>query len=246
MSAPRPLPPAAHADERGDGFDVEVCNRAGQVIGYRQSLQTLRALDVELEHPLHLDVRPFRQPIAPGAEANLRLLLMRTGVFRDRRPDWAWAPLEQADGHFGIGAVGCYRWSHYEELIETVLPDEFLGVDVSGRTLRSDGLRVRAYGMTYEIRDRFRYVAFHLDERNSHIAQGAGWTPEEALADGRRRWRGRSLDATAATPGLMRALAEHGFGSLGICVSGGLAMLWDEVGKYDDEYWDYHWEWLHR
>ena len=212
MSAPRPLPPArAHADEPGDGFDVPVYNRADQVIGYRQSLQTLRALERGIRAP----AAPRRAPV-PRADrsrrrSELRLLLMRAGVFSDGRPEWAWAPLEQAHRHFGISAAGRYRWSLYEELIETVLPDEFLGVDVSGRTLRSDGLRVRAYGMTYEIRDRFRYVAFHLDERNSHIAQGAGWTPEEALADGRRRWRGRSLDATAATPGLIRALAEHGF-----------------------------------
>ena len=242
MSAPRPLPPLGHMDEPGDGFDVPVYNRADQVIGYRQSLQTLRALNVEFAQTLHLDVRPFREPIAPGAEANLRLLLMRAGVFSDGRPEWAWAPLEQAHRHFGIGAAGRYRWSLYEELIETVLPDEFLGVDVSGRTLWLDGLRVRAYNMTYQIRDRFRYVAFRLDDRNRHIAEGAGWTSEAALADGRRRWRGGSLDATVATPGLMRRLAEHGLGSLGICVSGGLAMLWEEGRKYEDEYWDYHWE----
>ena len=97
MSAPRPLPPLGHMDEPGDGFDVPV---------YRQSLQTLRALNVEFAQTLHLDVRPFREPIAPGAEANLRLLLMRAGVFSDGRPDWAWAPLEQAHRHFGIGAAG--------------------------------------------------------------------------------------------------------------------------------------------
>ena len=34
MSAPRPLPPFGHADEPADGFDVQVYNRADQVIGY--------------------------------------------------------------------------------------------------------------------------------------------------------------------------------------------------------------------
>ena len=75
-----------------------------------------------------------------------------------------------------MARLGRCQWSLYEELIETVLPDEFLGVDVSGRTLWRDGLRVRAYNMSYQIRDRFRYVAFRLDDRNSHIAEGAGWT----------------------------------------------------------------------
>ena len=241
--APRPLPPYAHAAEPGDGFDVPVYNRAGEIIGYRQSVQALRTSNIVSAPRLDLDVRPFRQPIAPGAEANLRLLLARAGLFRDGRPDWAWAPLEQAHRLFRIGAPRGTGPPDFDELVDTVLPREFLGVDVSGRHLQRDGLRVSAFGMTYEIRDRFRYVAFHLDEAtSSHIALGAGWTREDALADaGRRRRRGQ-IEATVATPGLLRTLGEHGFGHLGICVSGWLAMLWDEVREYEDEHWDYHGE----
>ena len=94
MNAPRPLPPCSLLDNRRDGVDVPVYNRAGKVIGYRQSLQTFRALNGEVEQARHLIVRPFRQPITPEAEANLRLLLMRAGVFSDGRPG------------LGMGAVG--------------------------------------------------------------------------------------------------------------------------------------------
>ena len=44
--APRPLPPYAHAAEPGDGFDVPVYNRAGEIIGYRQSVQAIRASNI--------------------------------------------------------------------------------------------------------------------------------------------------------------------------------------------------------
>ena len=71
---------------------------------------------------------------------------------------------------------------------------------------------------------------------------GAGWTREAALADARRRCDVGEIEAVIATPGLLRALGELGFGSLGICVSGFLAMLWDEVNAYEDEFWDYHGE----
>ena len=239
--APRPLPPYAHAAEPGDGFDVPVYNRAGEIIGYRQSVQALRTSNIVSAPRLDIEVRPFRQPISRGAEANLRLLLMRAGAFRDGRPDWAWAPLEQAAHHFRIGAPRRTSPPFFDELVDTVLPDEFIGVDVTGRHLNHDGLRVSAFGMVYEIRDRFRSVAFRLDEAtSSHIALGAGWTREDALADARRRQRRERIEATVATPGLLRALGEHGFGHLGICVSGFFAMLWEEVREYEDEYWDHH------
>ena len=242
--APRPLPPDAHANEAGDRFDVPVYNRAGEIIAYRQPLQALRTSSVERAPRLGLEFRPFRQPISDGAEANLRLLLARVGIVGDGRPDWAWAPLEQGHRHFGIGAEqNRQRTALFDELVDTVLPDEFVGVDVSGRHLHGEGLRVSAFGMSYEIRDRFRFVAFRLDNKNRHIALGAGWTQQSAVDDGRRRWDGEHLeriDATIATPGLLRTLGEHGFGHIGICVSGFLAMLWHEVGEYEDEFWDHH------
>ena len=240
--APRPLPPDAHAAEPGDGFDVPVYNRAGEIIGYRQNLQALRVSDIESAPRLDIEPRPFRQPIGAGADANLRLLLARAGVFRDGRPEWAWAPLEQAAHHFRIGATRRTGPPDFDELVATVLPDEFTGVDVTGRRLSREALRVSAFGMTYEIRDRFRFVAFRLYETNRHIALGAGWTREAALADARRRWPRGQIEATIATPGLLRALGEHGFGSLGICVCGFLAMRWEEVSEYQDEFWDYHGE----
>ena len=241
--APRPLPPDAHADEPGDGFDVPVYNRAGEIIAYRQSLQVLRRSSVECVPRLDLEFRPFRQPIGAGAEVNLRLLLARAGIVGDGRPDWAWAPLEQAHRHFGVGAKqNRQRGAIFDELVDTILPDEFIGADVSGRHLFREGLRVSAFRMTYEIRDRFRFVAFRLDNRNRHIALGAGWTQQDALDDARRQWERERIDATIATPGLLRALGEHGFGHINICVSGFLAMLWDEVGEYEDEHWDYHGE----
>ena len=99
-----PLPPDAHADEPGDGFDIPVYNRAGEIIGYRQNLQALRVSDIESPPRLGVKFRPFREPIGGGAEENLRLLLACAGVFYDGRPDWAWAPLEQAHQVFRIGA----------------------------------------------------------------------------------------------------------------------------------------------
>ena len=84
--APRPLPPYAHAAEPGDGFDVPVYNRAGEIIGYRQSVQALRTSNIVSAPRLDIEVRPFRQPISRGAEANLRLLLMRAGRRVPRRP----------------------------------------------------------------------------------------------------------------------------------------------------------------
>ena len=243
--APRPLPPDAHADEPGDGFDVPVYNRAGEIIAYRQSLQALRTSNVEPVPRLSLECRPFRQPIGAGAEVNLRLLLARAGIVGDGRPDWAWAPLEQANHLFGIGAPRRSYSPFFDELVDTILPPEFFGVKVSGRHLFREGLRVSAFGKTYEIRDRFRFVAFRLNEKNRHIALGAGWTQEEALDDARQRWDYEHLeriDAAVATPGLLRALGEHGFGHINICVSGFLAMLWNEVQEYEDEYWDYQGE----
>ncbi len=242
--APIPLPPYAHAADPGDGFDIPVYNRAGEIIGYRQNLQALRVSDIESSPRLGVEPRPFREPIGAGAEKNLRLLLTRAGVFRDGGPDWAWAPLEQAAHHFRIGALRRTGPPDFDELVSTVLPDEFMGVHLSGRRLRRDCLSVSAFGMTYEIRDRFRYVAFRLDEESSsHIAEGAGWTREDALSDARRHCAGAKIEAVVATPGLLRVLGEHGFGgSLGICVSGFLAMLWDEVNTYEDEFWDYHGE----
>ena len=240
MNAPLPLPPKWHAAERGNGFEVPVFNRAGQTIGFRQSLSMVCALNARFARPVQIEVRPFLQPISDEAEVNLQILLMRAGVFRDGRPDWAWAPLEQAYAHFGIGS-GNRRWAYLEETIATVLPVEFTGVTLSGRILYRDGLRVSAYGIAYEIRDRFRYVAFRAGDRYGHVSEGAGWTRATALADARRRCD-RRLDATIATPGLMRALAEHGFGSLEICVAGNLAMLPEEIREYEDEYWDYQGE----
>ena len=240
--APRPLPPDAHAGEPGDGFDIPVYNRAGEIIAYRQSLQALRTSTVEPVPRPGLECRPFRQPIGAGAEVNLRLLLARAGIVGDGRPDWAWAPLERANHLFGIGAPRRSYSPFFDELVNTVLPPEFLGIDVSGRHLFREGLCVSAFNMTYEIRDRFRFVAFRLDEKNRHIALGAGWTQQAALDDGRRRWDGEPIDATIATPGLLRTLGEYGFGHINICVSGFLAMLWDEVGEYEDEHWDYHGE----
>ena len=239
MNASRPLPPCSLLDNRRDGVDVPVYNRAGKVIGYRQSLQTFRALNGEVEQARHLIVRPFRQPITPGAEANLRLLLMRAGVFSDGRPDWAWAPLEQAHRRFRPGTARGADRSLLGELVETVLPDEFLGADITGCYLHRDGLRVEAYGTAYEIRDRIRYVAIGIDDQNCHIPQGAGWAWDEALADGHRRGPRESLYPSAATPGLMRALADEGFGRLDVYVSGHLAMLWDECQEYEEEYRDY-------
>ena len=84
--------------------------------------------------------------------------------------------------------------------------------------------------------------AFRLDEESSsHIAEGAGWNREAAPADARRRCRDARIEAFIASPGLLRALGEHGFGgSLGICDSGFLATVWEGVNAYDDEFWDYH------
>ena len=241
--APIPLPPYAHAADPGDGFDIPVYNRAGEIIGYRQNLQALRVSDIESSPRLGVEPRPFREPIGAGAEKNLRLLLARAGVFRDGGPDWAWAPLEQAAHHFRIGALRRTGPPDFDELVDIVLPDEFMGVDVSGRHLNHDGLRVSAFGMTYEIRDRFRWVAFRLDEVTSkHIAISAGWTREAALADARRRCRDAKIEAVIATPGLLRTLGEHGFGHMGICICGFFAMLWDEVNEHEDEFWDYHGE----
>ncbi len=185
---PLPLPPDAHADEPGDGFDIPVYNRAGEIIGYRQNAQILHASNIESPPRLGVKFRPFRQPIAPGADANLRLLLARAGVSGDGRPDWAWAPLEQVNRHFGVGAPRRTGPPDFDELVSTVLSDEFIGADVTGRHMSRDGLTVSAFGMTDEIRDRFRYVAFRVDEESSsHFAEGAGWTREAALADARRR-----------------------------------------------------------
>ena len=208
----------------------------------RQNAQILRASNIASPPRLGVEFRPFRQPIGAGAEDNLRLLLARAGVFRDGRPDWAWAPLEQANRLFGVGAPHRTGPPDFEEMVSTVLTDEFMGVDVTGRHLSRDGLTVSAFGMTYEFRDRFRYVAFRLDEEsNSHIAEGAGWSREAALSDARRRCTDAKIEAVIATTGLLRRLGEHGFvGSLGICVSGFLAMLWGEVNAYEDEFWDYH------
>ena len=239
MRAPRSLPLCAYVDEPRDGFDVPVYNRAGRVIGYRQSLCTLRTLNVECVYSPDLELRPFRQPIAPGAEENLRLLLLCAGVFSDGRPDWAWAPLEQAHRRFRLETAQTADWAFFEQLFETVLPDEFQGADVTARSLRRDGLRVEAYGLTYEIRDRTRYVAVRVDAENRHIPQGVGWAWDEALADGRERWRDGPLYPVAATPALLSALAVYGFGNLEVRVCGELAVLWDGVRKHEDEYWSY-------
>ena len=73
-------------------------------------------------------------------------------------------------------------------MVDAVLPDGFIGVDVTGRHLHRDGLSVNAFGMTYKICDRFRYVAFRLDEgTSSYVAEGAGWNREAALNDARCR-----------------------------------------------------------
>ena len=149
--APLPLPPDAHAGEPGDDFDIRVYNRAGEIIGYRQNAQILRASNIESPLRLGVKFRPFRQPIAPGAEENLRLLLACAGRFHDGQPDWAWAPLEQAHRIFGVSAPRRTIPPDFEELVSTVLPDEFMGVHVSGRHLRRDRLSVRAFGMTYKI-----------------------------------------------------------------------------------------------
>ena len=240
MRAPRSLPLCAYEDEPRDGFDVPVYNRAGRVIGYRQSVRILRTLDVECVYPPDLELRPFRQPITPGAEEELRLLLLCAGVFCNGRPDWAWAPLEQAYHRFRLETAQTADWAFFEQLLQTVLPEEFLGADVTARSLRRDGLRVEAYGLTYEIRDRTRYVAVRIDGENRHIPQGAGWAWDEALADGRKRCRDGALYPIAATPALINALAVFGFGKLEIRVCGELAVLWDEFRKHEDEFWDYH------
>ena len=240
MSARRSLPLCAYDDEPRDGFDVPVYNRAGHVIGYRQSLRTLRRLHRlggEFTYPPDLELKPFRQPITPGADANLRLLLQCAGVFCEGGPDWAWAPLEQAYQRFRLETASSADWPFYEQLFQTVLPDEFLGADITSRCLRRDGLRVEAYGMTYEIRDRTRYVAVCVDGENRYIPQGAGWAWHEALLDGRRRWRRGALYPIAATPELMSALAERSFGTLDVRICGELAMLPTGFREHPDQDW---------
>ena len=145
----------------------------------------------------------------------------------------------QAYQRFGRTPPGERDWSLYEELFETVLPDEFLGAKLSGRELHPDCLRVRAYGLTYEIRDRPRYVAFRVDEHNCHVAHGAGWSSAEALADGRRQWPYGDLSTTVATPDLMISTIVQGMDSVSFTVVGELAVSSGERRTYTDEYWDY-------
>ena len=84
ISVPRPLPPACYADEPGDGFDIPVYNRAYRVIGYRQSVRTLRDLGADVVMPMHLDIRAFPPADHPGSRGQpapvavaQRLLLLR-------------------------------------------------------------------------------------------------------------------------------------------------------------------------
>ena len=240
ISVPRPLPPACYAAERGEGFDIPVYNRANRIIGYRQSVRTLRDLGADVVMPMHLDIRPFRQPITKGAEDNLHLLLLRSGFSSCGWPNRSSSPMLQAYQRFGRTPPGGEMdWSLYKELFETVLPDEFLGTNLSGRELRPDCLRVRAYGLTYEIRDRPRYIAFRVDEHSSHVAHGAGWSSAEALADGARRWPHSELSTTVATPDLMISIAVRGIESVSFTVVGELAVHSGERRTYTDEYWDY-------
>ena len=93
-----------------------------------------------------------------------------------------------------------------------------------------------AYGLTYEFRDRSRYVAYRVSEDNRYVAHSAGWSSAEALADGRWQWPYGDLSTAVATPDFMISTIVQGINSVSFTVVGELAVSSGERRKYTDEY----------
>ena len=121
-----------------------------------------------------------------------------------------------------------------------MLPDEFIGVDVTGRHLQPRRLA----------RERFRHgltrsaIASAPSPSGSMRQNEQPHRPRRRLDARRRPCRRRAPPATrpesrrpSQRPVCCARSASTDSGSLGICVSGFLAMLWEEVRAYEDEFW---------